>query len=66
VTESGCSESVQVHSIRVHPAILLTPAVEALGAFIVLAADLFGRRPGIRFAQDPDDLFGAVSTLFHR
>jgi hypothetical protein len=32
----------------------------------VVATDLLCRCPGIRFSQDPDDLFGAVSTLFHR
>ncbi len=45
---------------------LAIPVVEALGADVVLAADLVKPNPRIGLPQFPDYLFGRASCLFHQ
>ena len=52
--------------LQIHAFVLAPPALEALGADVVLATDLLSPMPSIGLPQYPDYLFGRAYRLFHR
>ena len=48
-----------------HSRVFAFPAVERLLADLMFAANLKGALGSLALAQDPHDLFGVVSFLFH-
>ena len=55
-----------LHLLDAHAAELASPAVEALGAYVVLAADVLHSQASVRLAQDADYLLGSASRRLHR
>ena len=57
--------SQPLHLLDAHAAVLASPAVEALGACVVLAADVLDPQASVRLGH-ADYLLGSASCRFHR
>ena len=58
--------SQPLHLLDAHAAELASPAVEALGAYVVLAADILHPQASVRLRQDAVYLLGSRSRRLHR